>query len=97
MESTNNKYDGKFRYLTDEEIKADEDELDTYDLKHKLMVKGRIIKTYGDLRKIITSTKIARKFEDFLEDDEFYYFYNWILEKEIKEKKLNKLTSASQL
>jgi hypothetical protein len=80
----------KPRYLTDEEIKAQEDELDGYNLKKSIKIKEKHITTFGELRPYIKSTKIARKFEDFLHEDDFDYFYNWILLKEIKKSKLNK-------
>lgn len=79
----------KPRYLTEEEIKEQEDEMDTFELKQKVQIKGITIKTIGDLRPYIKSTKIARKFEDFLHEDDFEYIYNWILRKEIKSKNLN--------
>jgi hypothetical protein len=80
----------KPRYLTEEEIKEQEDEMDTFELKQKVQIKGITIKTIGDLRPYIKSTKIARKFEDFLHEDDFEYIYNWILRKEFKNSKLNK-------
>lgn len=75
-----------FKYLTKEDLKAEELEFDGYNLKHPIKIKNKIIKTYGELRPYIKSTIIARKFEDFLDDDEFSYFFNWILDKEIQEK-----------
>lgn len=75
-----------FKYITNEEIKAEEDEIDIYKLKHHIQIKNKIITTYGELRPYIKSTIIAKKFEDFLDDDEFYYFYRWILEKEVEQK-----------
>jgi hypothetical protein len=78
----------KAKPLTEEELKADEDELDEYSLKTQIKIKGVLIKTYGVLRPYIKSTTIARKFEDFLHEDDFHYFYNWILLKEIKQKKI---------
>lgn len=75
-----------FIYLSEEEIKAEEDEIDIYGMKKHIKVNGKIIKTYGELRPYIKSTRIARKFEDILHEDDFDYFYNWILEKEIDEK-----------
>lgn len=44
----------------------------------------------NELRPYITSTKNARKFEGYITDDEFNYFYNWILRKELKAKRIAK-------
>ena len=52
------------------------------------MIKDIIIKTYGELRPYITSTKNARKFEGYITDDEFNYFYNWIMHKELQKKNI---------
>ncbi len=76
-----------YKVLTEEDLKEEEKELDIFSLKNRIMVKGKIIKTYGELRPYIKSTKIARKFEDFLDEDDFQYFFNWILHKEIIEEK----------
>ena len=75
-----------YKVLTDADLKAEDDELDEYDMKKSIMVKGKVIKSYGELRPYIKSTKIARKFEDFLHEDDFIYFYEWILDKELCEK-----------
>ena len=75
-----------YKLLTEEDLKADDDELDEYDMKKSVMVKGKIIKKYGELRPYIKSTIIARKFEDILHEDDFIYFYEWILDKELCEK-----------
>jgi hypothetical protein len=89
MDDTNNlKKNLNYRIVTDEELKADDDDLDGYSLKKSIKIKDKTIKTFGDLRPYIRSTKIARKFEDFLHEDDFDYFYNWILLKEIKLKNL---------
>jgi hypothetical protein len=69
----------KPRVLTDQEIKANEEEIDSYGLKQRVKVKGTgeallcslegngvVLETMGDLRPYIKSTKIARKFENFL-------------------------------
>ena len=73
--------------LTEEELKAEDDELDSYDLIQQIQIKGVTIKTMGELRPYIKSTIIARKFENFLHEDDFEYIYNWILFKEIKKSK----------
>jgi hypothetical protein len=78
-----------FRLITEEEQKKREAELDKYDMKKPIKIKGKLIKTYGDLRPYIKSTLITEKFEEFLYDNDYVYFYNWILEKEINLK--NKL------
>jgi hypothetical protein len=78
-----------YRVLTEEDLKAEEDELDEYDMKRSIMIKGKIIKKYGELRPYIKSTAVARKFENFLHEDDFIYFYEWILDKEISEKLKN--------
>jgi hypothetical protein len=79
-----------FKYLTEEEIKAEEDEIDQFSLENEIILNGRIIKTYGELRPYIISSEIAEKFLDILEDEEYCYFYKWILFKELKELKKNK-------
>ena len=71
--------------LTEQELKAEEEEIDGFGLKQKVKVKDVILKTMGDLRPFIKSTKIARKFENFLHEDDFDYIYNWILHKELKD------------
>ena len=75
-----------FRIVTEDELREQEKEIDTHWLKNIISIKGKIIKTFGDLRPYIKSSKIAAKFEDFLEEDEYSYFAQWILRKEIKEK-----------
>ena len=80
-----------FRYLTEAYLKAEEEEANELNLKQKIKIKDIIIKTYGELRPYIKSTKIARKFKDFLDDEDFEYFFNWILDKEIDMKIKSKL------
>ena len=75
-----------YKVLTDADLKAEDDELDEYDMKKFVMVKGKIIKKYGELRPYIKSTIVARRFEDILHEDDFIYFYEWILHKEINNK-----------
>ncbi len=77
----------RFRLITEEEQKEKEKEIDGFELKQPIKIKGKLIKTYGDLRPYIKSTLITEKFEEFLDDDDYVYFYNWILEKEINQRK----------
>jgi hypothetical protein len=84
---SNEKKTPNFRYVTEEEIKALEDEIDMYSMKRHISVKNKVIKTYGQLRPYIKSTKVARKFEDILHEDDFEYFFMWILEKELDEER----------
>ena len=80
----------RFGTVSEEELKEEEDEIDSYGMKKYIKVNGKIIKTYGEIRPYIKSTRIARKFEDILHEDDFDYFYNWILRKELilKNKKI---------
>lgn len=79
----------KYKKVTEEEMLEEERDLDQYSLEHKIQVKDKVIKTFGELRPYIKSTKIARKFEHVLTDSEFSYFFNWILHKELKENKFD--------
>ena len=79
-----------FRLITEEEQKERDNEIDKIDLKQPIKIKGQLIKTYGDLRPYIKSTLITEKFEKFLDDNDYVYFYNWILEKEINQRKILK-------
>lgn len=74
----------QFKYLTEKDIKKKEKEIDELPLNHRISIKDKIIKYYGELRPYITSTKVAKKFGKYLDEDDFDYFYNWILVKEIE-------------
>jgi hypothetical protein len=74
-----------FRYVTDEETKAEEDEVDEYHLKNEIKINNVLIKKYGELRPYIKSTNDIELLEDIMDDDDYIYFYKWILWKEIQE------------
>ena len=78
------KKERKFTYLTEKELKAKEDEINELSLENPIKIKGKIIKTYGELRPYIKSRKIIEKLINFLEDREYCYFYTWFLDKELK-------------
>ena len=69
---------------SDESLKQHELEIDEYGLETPIKIKGKIIKTFGELRKYATSTRNIRKMEPYLSDNDFSYIFNWILRKEIK-------------
>lgn len=70
--------------VSDETLKEQELEIDELGLEIPIKIKGKIIKTFGELRKYATSTKNIRKMEPYLSDNDFSYIFNWILRKEIK-------------
>lgn len=76
-----------FKYLTEEELKAKEDEIDELHLENEIIINGKTIKTYGELRPYIKSSKVVEKLLDIIHDDEYFYFYKWILHKELKQNK----------
>jgi hypothetical protein len=78
-----------FVYLTEEQVEADEAKFDIYPLKQKIKIKGIIINTIGDLKKIVKNTTIARKLENFLHEDDFSYIFDYILYKEISKGIIN--------
>ena len=48
-----------FTYLTEAELKTDEDRIDKLSLEKAIKIKGKIIKTFGDLRPYIKSSKFV--------------------------------------
>jgi len=70
--------------VSDESLKQQELEIDECGLETPIKIKGKIIKTFGELREYATSTKNIRKMEPYLSDNDFSYIFNWILRKEIK-------------
>ena len=70
--------------VSDDKIKEQELEIDESGLEIPIKIKGKIIKTFGELRKYAISTKNVRKMEPYLSDSDFSYIFNWILRKEIK-------------
>ncbi len=69
------------KILTKEELLEEEKEIDRYNLKDNFTYKKQIIKTYGDLRKICTTREIIESLESILDDDEYFYIYNWFLDR----------------
>ena len=76
----------KYIFLTDDEIEKQEKEIDKQHLQKSICIKGVIVNTIDELRKYITFKKIVKKFEDYLEDDNYYYILDWIIYKEKKNK-----------
>jgi hypothetical protein len=74
------RYDDKI--ISDEELKRREKEVDLLGLEHQIKIKGNIIKTFGELKKYITSMKTVYKLEPFLSDSNYYYIHHWFSEKE---------------
>ena len=70
--------------VSDETLKQQELEIDELGLETPIKIKGKIIKTFGELRIYATSTRNIRKMEPYLSDNDFSYIFNWILRKEIK-------------
>ena len=79
--------DGQFKKrightLTAEEIKEQEDYLDQDDLEMQFEYENKQIKTMKDLRNLVRmfkSTKEIEKIEDLIEDEDYYYIFNWYL------------------
>ena len=71
-------------FLTDNEI--EKQETDKQHLQKSIRIRGVNVNTIGELRKYITSVKRAKKFENYLEDDDYYYILEWIIQKEVKNK-----------
>ena len=78
-----------FIYLTEKQIEEDESKFDIYPLKQKIEIRGKLMNTIGDLKKIVKNTTIARKLEDFLHEEDFCYIFNYILYKEISKGIIN--------
>ena len=78
-------------FLTEKEIEEQEKEIDKQHLQKSIRIRGVNVNTIGELRKYITSVKRAKKFENYLEDDDYYYILEWIIYKERKKNKSKKL------
>jgi hypothetical protein len=76
----------KYR-ITPEQIKSDEDMIDSYSLSVDVRYKNKIIHTFGELKKIAKSIEIIELLEDQLDEEAYCYIYNWRLMCNFKENK----------
>jgi hypothetical protein len=57
--------------------------MDEFDLEMQFKYNGKKIRKMGDLRKLVATfenTKQIEEIEDFIEDNDYYYIFNWYLE-----------------
>ena len=78
-----------YKTLTDKEIEEQEKEIDKQHLQKSISIRGVIVNTIGELRKYFTSVKVGKKFEKYLEEEDYYYLIEWILYKEVEKREYN--------
>ncbi len=68
--------------ISKKEIKMMEKEINTYELKQKICIKGHNINTIGELKKYIKNYEIIEKLYNFLDEEDYVYIYKWFQKKE---------------
>jgi hypothetical protein len=65
-----------------EELKRREAETDLLNLDHRITIKNKPVKTFGELKKYVTSSKMVYRLEPFLSDANYSYIHKWFFHKE---------------
>jgi hypothetical protein len=79
------------RIIPDEELKRMEEEINVFGLDYEIQIKGKTIKTLGELKKYIKSMDTVYKLEDYLSNRNYSYIHRWFSEKLEKEENNNNI------
>jgi hypothetical protein len=64
--------------VSDEELKKDEERMNSLCLEKKVKINGKIMKTYGEIKKYLNKIEHIEKMENYLEESDYIYLYNWL-------------------
>ena len=64
--------------VSEEDLKKDEDDMNSLSLEKHIKINGKLIKTYGEIKQYLKKIKHIEKLEDYLEDSDYVYLYKWL-------------------
>ena len=65
--------------ILDAELEEDEEKINKLHLENKIKIKNKIISTYGEIKKYITSEKMLERLNPYLSDHDSLYLYQWYM------------------
>ncbi len=65
--------------ISDKELEKDEEEINKLYLENKIKIKNKIISTYGEIKKYITSEKMLERLNPYLSDHDSLCLYQWYM------------------
>lgn len=67
------------KYLvSEEELKKDEEYINELNLEKHIIINGKTIKTFGEIKKYLKKIKHIEKLENHLEESDYEYLYKWL-------------------
>jgi len=64
--------------VSDEELKKDEEHMNSLNMEQYVKINGKLVKTYGEIKQYLKKIKHIEKLENYLEESDYVYLYNWL-------------------
>ena len=64
--------------VSEEELKKDEEQMNSLNLEKYVKINGKLVKTYGEIKQYLKKIKHIEKLENYLEESDYVYLYNWL-------------------
>ncbi len=65
--------------ISDKELEKEEEEINKLHLENKIKIKNKIISTYGEIKKYITSEKMLERLNPYFSNHDSLCLYQWYM------------------